>query len=90
MQAQRRIPENPGKALAVCIKQLRAKRGMTQGDIARATGFERSYISNLEGGRIKYPRVNTVDKIAAAFGMKLSELIIYCEKLYAKHPQLYS
>lgn len=63
---------------------------MTQGDIARATGLERSYVSNLEAGRIKYPRVHTVDRIAAAFGMKLSELIIYCEKLHSKHPQLYS
>ena len=84
MEAKRRIPDNPGKALAVCLKELRAKKGMTQGDIVRATGPERSYVSNLEAGKIKHPRVHTVDKIAMAFGMKLSELIISYEKIHAK------
>jgi transcriptional regulator with XRE-family HTH domain len=80
MITKNRIPENPGKVLAICMKELRAKKGMTQGDIVRATGLERSYVSSLEAGKIKYPRVHTVDKIAMAFGMKLSDLIIYCEK----------
>jgi transcriptional regulator with XRE-family HTH domain len=83
MEAKLRIPANPGKALAVCMKELRAKKGMTQGDIVRATGLERSYVSNLEAGKIKHPRIYTVDKIAMAFGMKLSDLIIYCEKIHA-------
>jgi transcriptional regulator with XRE-family HTH domain len=80
------IPENPGKVLGICMKQLRAQKSMTQGDVVRATGLERSYVSNLEAGKIKYPRVHTVDKIAAAFGMKLSELIIYCEKVFLEPP----
>jgi transcriptional regulator with XRE-family HTH domain len=86
MDARIKIPDNPGKALAVCMKELRAKKGMTQGDIVRATGLERSYVSSLEAGKIKHPRVHTVDKIAMAFGMKLSELIIYCEKIHSKFP----
>jgi len=86
MEAKTRIPDNPGKALAICMKGLRAKKGMTQGDIVRATGLERSYVSNLEAGKIKHPRVDTVDKIAKAFGMKLSDLIIYCEQIHEKFP----
>ena len=80
------IPDNPGKGLAVCMKELRAKKGLTQGDIVRATGLERSYVSSLEGGKIKHPRVHTFAKIAMAFGMKLSDLIIYCEKTHSKFP----
>jgi transcriptional regulator with XRE-family HTH domain len=86
MEAKTGIPDNPGKALAICMKQLRAKKGMTQGDIARATGLERSYVSNLEAGKIKHPRVHTVAKIAMAFGMKLSDLILYCEEIHSKFP----
>ncbi|MGB7295351.1 MAG: helix-turn-helix transcriptional regulator [Candidatus Aminicenantales bacterium] len=84
MEAKIRFPDNPGKALAVCMKKLRAKKGMTQGDIVRATGLERSYVSSLEAGKIKHPRMHTFNKIAMAFGMKLSELIIYCEKIHSK------
>jgi transcriptional regulator with XRE-family HTH domain len=51
-----------------------------------ATGFKRSYVSSLEEGKIKHPRIHTVDKIAKAFGMKLSEFIIYCEKLHSDFP----
>ena len=64
-----------GRSLAICIKKLRAKYHMTQGDIVRATGFERAYISRLESGKIKHPRIETVAKIADAFGMKLSKFI---------------
>jgi len=80
------VPDNPGKVLGICMKQLRAKKRMTQGDLVRATGLERSYISNLEAGKIKNPRIHTLDKIATAFGTTLSGLIILCEKTYSKFP----
>lgn len=75
-----------GEALAVCMKELRSKKGMTQGDIVRATGLERSYISSLEAGKIKYPTVHTIARIATAFGMKLSAFMLYCEKIHSKFP----
>lgn len=90
MEAKTRIPDNPGKVLAVCMKELRAKKGMTQGDIVRATGLERSYVSSLEAGKIKHPRAHTVDKIALAFGMKLSAIILYCEELLEKFPESFT
>jgi transcriptional regulator with XRE-family HTH domain len=86
MDAKTRVVDDSGKALAICMKMLREKHRMTQGDIVRATGLERSYVSNLEAGKIKYPRINTLYKIAAAFGLKLSDLIIYCEKIHPKFP----
>ncbi len=53
---------------------------MTQGDIVRATGLERGYVSNLESGKIRHPRIETVAKVASAFGMRLSEFITYWEE----------
>ena len=86
MATKKRTPDNSGKALAICMKELRAKNKMTQGDIVRATGLERSYVSSLEAGKIKHPRIDTINKIAKAFGMKLSDLIIYCEKQHSNFP----
>jgi len=48
---------------------------MTQGDICRATGLERSYVSALENEKIHYPRLQTINKIAAAFNMTISEFL---------------
>jgi len=57
------------------IKKLRERNGMTQGDIARATGLERSYVSRLEGGKINYPRLKTVYKLAHALGVSVDEFV---------------
>lgn len=86
MVTKKGTPDNSGKAIAICIKELRVRNGMTQGDIVRATGLERSYVSSLEAGKIKHPRIHTVYKIAKAFGMKLSDFIIYCEKQHSNFP----
>lgn len=67
---------------AACMKKLRTKRKMTQGDIVRATGLERGYVSNLESGKIRHPRMTTVARVAGAFDMKLSEFFAYLEKQY--------
>jgi transcriptional regulator with XRE-family HTH domain len=64
---------NFGKAMKV----LRKEKGMTQGDIYRATKLERSYISRLECGKIIYPRIETVAKIASAFGISVIEFLKY-------------
>ncbi len=62
------------------IKKLRLERGMTQGDICRATGLERSYVSSLERGRIQNPRLKMIYRIASAFDMTCSEFIAYLER----------
>jgi transcriptional regulator with XRE-family HTH domain len=86
MADEGRIPADLGSALGICMRELRAERRMTQGDIVRATGLERSYVSNIEAGKIKHPRIETIDKIAKAFGMKLSEFIIFCERQHSDFP----
>ena len=67
---------NIGKAM----KTLREKNDNTQGDIFRATGLERGYISRLESGKIRYPKLHTINKLAKFFGLKISEFIKYAEE----------
>lgn len=69
---------NIGKA----IKTLRERNGNTQGDIFRATGLERGYISRLESEKIKYPKLQTIHKIAKFFGLEISEFIKHAEENY--------
>lgn len=57
------------------MKRIRERKGLTQGDIFRATGLERSYLSKFENNKIPYPRFNTVARIARALDVLLPEFI---------------
>jgi len=56
------------------MKRIRAKKKMSQGDIARALEVDRGYISNIENGK-KNPTIATVAKIANALGVSADELL---------------
>ena len=56
------------------MKRIRAKKKMSQGDIARALEVDRGYISNIENGK-KNPTLATVAKIANALGVSPDELL---------------
>ena len=47
---------------------------MSQGDICRALGVDRAYISNIESGK-QNPTLSTIEKIAKALGVKIDELL---------------
>jgi transcriptional regulator with XRE-family HTH domain len=55
------------------MKKIREAKGMSQGDIYRATKIERAYISNLEAGK-QNPTLETMEKIAKALGVSVSDL----------------
>jgi transcriptional regulator with XRE-family HTH domain len=55
------------------MKKIREAKGMSQGDIYRATKIERAYISNLEAGK-QNPTLETMEKIANALGVQVSDL----------------
>lgn len=65
-----KISEQLGKNM----KRIRAKKGMSQGDIARALEVDRGYISNIENGK-KNPTIATIQKLANALGISSSELL---------------
>lgn len=56
------------------MKKLREANGLSQGDIHRATGIDRAYISNLEAGK-QNPTLETIAKIARAIGVSVEKLM---------------
>ena len=56
------------------MKRIRAKKKMSQGDIARALQVDRGYISNIENGK-KNPTIATIQKLANALGVSANELL---------------
>lgn len=62
------------KKLALNIKRIRTAHAMSQGDLCRATGLDRAYVSNIESGN-KNPTLTTVEKISKALSVSVDELL---------------
>ncbi len=60
--------------LGKAVKRIREQKKMSQGDICRATGFDRAYMSNIEAGKGN-PTLVTIEKIARALDVSLSQLL---------------
>ncbi|OHA89935.1 MAG: DNA-binding protein [Candidatus Zambryskibacteria bacterium RIFCSPLOWO2_01_FULL_48_25] len=56
------------------LKRIRTKKGMSQGDIARALEVHRAYISGIENGK-RNPTLATIQKLADALGVSADELL---------------
>lgn len=56
------------------LKEVRLKKNLSQGGVARILGVHRSYISGLERGR-RNPSLLTVQKIAKALGVSVKDLL---------------
>ena len=56
------------------LREVRLKKKLSQGDVARILGVHRSYISGLERGR-RNPSLVTVHKVAKALGVSVNELL---------------
>ncbi|GAB4200053.1 MAG: hypothetical protein OHK0022_20780 [Roseiflexaceae bacterium] len=68
------------QALGMLIVSLRNSHHMAQGDLAEATGVERSLIEAIEQGATS-PTIDTLDNIARALGQTLGSLIIQAEDM---------
>ena len=66
--------ENTAKKLGRNMKKIRLSKQMSQGDICRKLGVDRSYISNVESGH-KNPTLSTITKIAKALGVSIDKLV---------------
>lgn len=60
--------------LAFNIKRIREEKHMSQGDICRDLGCDRSFISNLEAGKSN-PTLMTIERISSALGVTCDELL---------------
>jgi len=56
------------------LKRIRTKKGISQGDIARALDVSRGYISNIENGKTN-PTLATISRLAKAVNVSINELI---------------
>ncbi|MBI4239985.1 helix-turn-helix transcriptional regulator [Candidatus Uhrbacteria bacterium] len=56
------------------FKIIRLRMNMSQGDVARALGVDRGYISNIENGQ-RNPTLDTIEKIAKALGVSVGEML---------------
>lgn len=63
----------PKERMAGQIKMLRERRGMTQEQLAQKSGIGRSHLARLETGK-QDPTLSTLEKIAAALGVKVGRL----------------
>jgi transcriptional regulator with XRE-family HTH domain len=64
----------PVKDLAMRLKQLREKRGMSQEVLAKEAGISRSYLARLETAR-QDPTLTTLEKLAKALRVKIGALV---------------
>ena len=56
------------------IKYFRTKLGMTQEELAKQAGINRSYLASLERGR-RNTTVKTVEMLAKALGVSTMDLV---------------
>lgn len=64
----------PIRDVAMRIKHLRKKRGMSQAALAAAAGISRTYLARLETSR-QDPTLSTLEKIAKALKVKTGKLL---------------
>jgi transcriptional regulator with XRE-family HTH domain len=57
------------------IKILRARRGLSQADLAEKADISINFLSNIERG-IKFPQPNMLSKIANSLGVEVNKLFL--------------
>ena len=57
------------------IRYLRAKRGLTQEELASRANISTKYLQNLEGKKPKVASIITLEKLAKGFGIPLWEFL---------------
>lgn len=68
------------KDLGITIKALRAEKGVSQEKLALSTGIDRRYMSDIENGK-RNISLEIIEKLAAFFEMKVSELFQRIERI---------
>ena len=56
------------------LQKVLEKRGMSQGELARLAGIEKSHVSKLVRGVVRSPRFKTCEDIAGALGVPVEEI----------------
>jgi transcriptional regulator with XRE-family HTH domain len=64
----------PAERVAMRIKEWRARRKLTQEQLAEKTGLSRGFLARLETARHD-PKLSTLEKIAAALKVDIAKLL---------------
>jgi transcriptional regulator with XRE-family HTH domain len=70
----------PQPGLGKAIRQFRTEKGLSQEELGHRSGIHPTWISHIESGR-NNPAWGSVKRIAAALGIRLSELAVRAEEL---------
>ncbi len=66
------VPASAAMSIGTTIRGYRLQQGMSQGDVEKRTGLLRCYLSRVENGHT-VPSLDTLQKIAGALGLPLSQ-----------------
>lgn len=66
--------KDDAKKLGENLKKIRTKKNITQIEIAKTLGANRSFISNIENGKTN-PTLSTITSLAKALGVSTNELL---------------
>lgn len=64
--------------LGAAIREIRARRGFSQENVAVRGGLHRNYVGAIERGEVT-PTLKVLIKLANGLGVPLSALIVLCE-----------
>jgi transcriptional regulator with XRE-family HTH domain len=64
----------------VAVRQLRVERGWSQSQLAEVSDLDRSYVGEIERGRV-IASIVTAEKLAAALQLDVADLLAHCERL---------
>ncbi len=62
-------------SLAATLTQLRARTRRTINDVAEAAGISRQHLWRIESGLVQAPGSDVLERLAAAYGLSLAQLL---------------
>jgi len=63
------------------LKNFREKKGLTLQEVADRSALYVPYLSQLEGGKRGVPTLKTINRLASAYNLPRTELLIILEKV---------
>ena len=66
--------EDISKQFGKKVREIRLKKGLSQGDVARRLNLHRSYISGIERG-VRNPSLKVIQKVAKALDVKVGNIL---------------
>lgn len=66
--------KDDAKKLGENLKKIRIKKNITQSELAKTIGADKSFISNIENGKTN-PTLSTITNLAKTLGVSTNELL---------------